>query len=93
MRDEETVLRVLGGWEITVGMALLSQRMLGLAGILLAAHATVVMLPLMLYLGETFSYFPYGMSFERAYIIKDLVLLTGTMTVGGSFNDSSDRSQ
>lgn len=88
----ETVLILLGGWEIAVGMALLFRRTLRLAGVLLAAHATVVMLPLVLYPSETFSYFPYGPSFEGVYIIKDVVLLAGTMTVGGLFNDTSDRS-
>ena len=88
----ETFLIVLGGWEVAVGMALLFQRTLRLAGVLLAAHAMVVMLPLVLYPSETFSYFPYGPSFEGVYIIKDLVLLAGTMTVGGLFDDTLDRS-
>lgn len=86
----ETFLILLGGWEVAVGMALLSRRTLRLAGVLLTAHATVVMLPLVLYPSETFSYFPYGPSFEGVYIIKDFVLLAGTMTVGGLFNDTSD---
>lgn len=86
----KSFLILLGGWEVAVGVALLSRRTLRLAGVLLAAHATVVMLPLVLYPGETFSYFPYGPSFEGVYIIKDFVLLAGTMTVGGVFNDSSD---
>ena len=89
----ETFLILLGGWEVAVGMALLSRRTLRLAGVLLTAHAMVVMLPLVLYPSETFSYFPYGPSFEGVYIIKDLVLLAGTITVGGLFDDVSDRSQ
>lgn len=86
----ENFLILLGGWEIAVGVALLSQRTLRLAGVLLAVHAAVVMLPLVVYPGETFSYFPYGPSFEGVYLIKDLVLLAGTITVGGAFDDTSD---
>lgn len=79
----ETFLVVLGGWEVAVGLALLSRRTLRLAVVLLAIHAAVVMLPLALYPSETFSYFPYGPSFEGVYIIKDWVLLGSAMTVGG----------
>lgn len=76
-------LIVLGGWEIAVGLALLSRRTLRFGVILLMGHAMVAMLPLVLYPGETFSYFPYGPSFEGVYIIKDWVLLAAAMTVGG----------
>lgn len=80
-------LVLLGGWEVAVGLALLSRRTLRLAVALLAAHAAVVMLPLVLFPSETFSYFPYGPSFEGVYIIKDWILLAGAMTVGGSLGD------
>lgn len=80
-------LAVLGGWEVAVGLALLSRRTLRLAVVLLGAHAAVVMLPLVLFPTETFSYFPYGPSFEGVYIIKDWVLLAGAITVGGMIDD------
>lgn len=83
----DVFLVVLGSWEVAVGLALLSRRTLRLAVVLLAAHAAVVMLPLVLFPNETFSYFPYGPSFEGVYIIKDWVLLAGAMTVGGSLGD------
>ena len=86
----ETVLVVLGGWKITVGVVLLFWRTLRLAGVLLAVHALVVMLPLMVYPGETFLYFPYGRSFEGVYLIKDVVLLAGTLIIEGLADDSSD---
>lgn len=83
----DVFLMVLGGWEVAVGLALLSRRTLRLAVVLLAGHAAVVMLPLALFPNQTFSYFPYGPSFEGVYIIKDWVLLAGAITVGGSLGD------
>lgn len=77
----------LGGWEIAIGLALLSRRTLRLAVVLLGAHAAVVMLPLVVLPSVTFSYFPYGPSFEGVYIIKDWVLLGGAMTVAGSLGE------
>ena len=76
----------LGVWEIAVGLALLSRRTLRLAVVLLVGYAAVAMVPLVLFPGETFSYFPYGPSFEGVYILKDWVLLGGAMTVAGSID-------
>lgn len=84
----ETFLIVLGGWQVVVGLALLSERTLRLAAVLFAAYAAVALAPLVLFPSETFTYFPYGPSFEGVYIIKDWVLLGGTMTVAGRSDTS-----
>lgn len=81
-------LTVLGGWEIAVGLALLSRRTVRLAAVLLAVHAAAVMPTLVLFPNETFTHFPYAPSFEGVYIIKDWVLLAGSMTVGGLIDES-----
>lgn len=81
---------VFGGWEVAVGLALLSRRTLRLGVVLLAAHAAVAMLPLAVFPTETFSYFPYGPSFEGVYIIKDWVLLAGAMTVAGALTTDAE---
>ena len=74
---------VFGLWEVAVGLALLSRRTLRLGVVLLIGYAAAAMAPLVLFPSETFSYFPYGPSFEGVYIIKDWVLLAGAMTVAG----------
>lgn len=79
----------LGAWEIAVGLALLFRRTLRLAAVLLVGYAAVAMVPLVLFPGETFSYFPYGPSFEGVYILKDWVLLGGAMTVAGTLDSST----
>ncbi|MFC6906581.1 hypothetical protein [Halalkalicoccus tibetensis] len=74
---------LLGGWEIAIGLALLSRRTTRLAVVLAAAYVAVIMLPLVVSPEATFTQFPYGPSFEGVYILKDWVLLGGVMTVGG----------
>lgn len=89
MIPETTVNLLLGGWEITIGLTLLSRRSLRVSTGLMMAYVTVIMLPLIFFPTETFSYFPYGPSFEGVYILKDWVLLGGVMTVGGLFERTS----
>lgn len=74
---------LLGGWELAIGLALLSRRTARLAVVLAMAYVAVIMLPLVASPEATFTRFPYGPSFEGVYILKDWVLLGGVMTVGG----------
>lgn len=83
-------LLALGGWEVAIGLALLYRRTVRLAVVMLAVHAAVTMIPLVLFPDETFTYFPYGPSFEGVYIIKNWVLLGGVMTVGGWLDEATD---
>lgn len=76
-------LLMLGSCEIAVGLALLHRRTIRLGVVLLAVHALVTMIPLVVSPSETFTYFPYGPSFEGVFIIKNWVLLGAVMTVGG----------
>lgn len=79
----ETVNLLLGGWELAIGLTLLSRRTIRLAVVMAMAYVAVIMLPLAVFPAVTFTYFPYGPSFEGVYILKDWVLLGGVMTVGG----------
>lgn len=84
-------LLVLGGWEVAIGLTLLWRRTVRLAVVLLAIHASVVMIPLALFPGETFVLFPYAPSFDGLYLIKDWVLLGGAMVVGRRLDESGPR--
>lgn len=80
----------LGGWEVAIGLALLWRPTVRLAVALLMIHASVMMLPLALFPGETFTHFPYAPSFEGVYIIKDWVVLGSAMVVGGRLDEATD---
>lgn len=80
----------LGGWEVAIGLALLWRPTVRLAVALLMIHASVMMLPLVLFPGETFTHFPYAPSFEGVYIIKDWVVLGSAMVVGGRLDETTD---
>jgi uncharacterized membrane protein YphA (DoxX/SURF4 family) len=84
-------LLLLGAWEITIGLALVSRRTVRLALALLLVHLMVMMVPLVMYPSETFTYFPYGPSFEGVYIIKDFVLLGAVMAVGGLLTGTDEQ--
>ena len=83
-------LIALGYWEIAIGLALLHRRTVRLAAVLAAVHAAVTATPLVVLPSETFTYFPYGPSFEGVYIVKNWVLLGGVMTLGGAVTGPAD---
>lgn len=79
-----------GSWEVVIGLALLYRRTVRLAVVLVVVQTMISQIPLLLFPGETFTYFPYGPSFEGVYIIKNWVLLGGVMTVGGSIGRTGE---
>lgn len=81
---------VFGGWEVVIGLALLYRRTVRLAVVLVVIQTMVSQIPLLMFPGETFTYFPYGPSFEGVYILKNWVLLGGVMTVGGAVDRTAE---
>jgi uncharacterized membrane protein YkgB len=49
------------------------------------------MLPLILLPDVCFTTFPYGLTMEGQYIIKNLVLIGAALVVGGTVRSSSDQ--
>lgn len=71
VRFEGAFLILLGGREIAVEVVVLSQRIL-YSPAYCFRFMEESMLPLVLYPCETLSYFPYRLSFEEVYLIKDV---------------------
>jgi uncharacterized membrane protein YphA (DoxX/SURF4 family) len=77
-------LPVLAGWEVLIGLGLLSGRFLRATLLLLAVQMLGTMTPLLLFPSETFTVFPFAPTLEGQYIIKNLVLVTAAMVIGGT---------
>lgn len=76
-------LYILAAWEIAIGVCFLFERLTRWAVVLLFLHMPGTMLPLITLPGETFVRFPYALSLEGQYIVKNLVLIAAGIVIGG----------
>jgi uncharacterized membrane protein YkgB len=76
-------LYILTVWEIAIGVCFLFKRLTRWAVVLLLLHMPGTMLPLILLPDEIFVRFPYGLTLEGQYIIKNLVLIAAGIVIGG----------
>ena len=77
----------LGWWEAAIGIFLLFRSTLRIALLLLFLQIPGTFLPLVLLPEITFDHFPFGLSLEGQYVIKNLVLIAAAITVGGTVTD------
>jgi uncharacterized membrane protein YkgB len=76
-------LYILAAWEVTIGVCFLFERLTRWAVLLLFLHMPGTMLPLVTLRGETFVRFPFVLTLEGQYIIKNVVLIAAGIVLGG----------
>ncbi len=84
--DGETWLSIIGWWEVAIGIAFLFRRTIRVAVALLALQMVGTFMPLIVLPEVTFQagYFPYGPTLEGQYIIKNLMIISAALVVGGT---------
>ena len=80
----DTFLPILGFWEIAIGVCLLFRPLLRVAILLLFLQMPGTMLPLILLPDVCFTRFPFGLTLEGQYIIKNLILISAGLVIGGT---------
>jgi len=81
-------LYVLTVWEIAIGVCFLFKRLTRWGVVLLFLHMPGTLLPLITLPDETFVKFPYALTLEGQYIIKNLVLIAAGIVLGGKIRHS-----
>ena len=76
----------LGWWEVAIGILMLFRPTVKYALLLLFMQIPGTFLPLVLLPDVTFTEFPYGLTLEGQYIIKNLTLIAAAIAVGGTIN-------
>lgn len=76
-------LYILAAWEVTIGVCFLFKRLTRWGVVLLFLHMPGTMLPLITLPDETFVRFPFVLTLEGQYIIKNLVLIAAGIVIGG----------
>jgi uncharacterized membrane protein YkgB len=91
--DPDWFIPFLGVWEVAIGVGLLVRPLNRLAILLLFLQMPGTMLPLFLLPQVCFTHVPWAPTLEGQYIIKNLVLISAAIVVGGMVRAPSDRPQ
>lgn len=80
--DPQIFIPILGVWEMAIGICLLFRPLLRVGLFLLAVQMPGTFLPLVLLPEVCFTTFPFDLTLEGQYIIKNLVLIGAGLVVG-----------
>lgn len=84
----DVFIPILGYWEILIGLGLIIRPLARLAIALLFLQMPGTFLPLVLLPDVCFTSIPFGLTIEGQYIIKNLVLISAAIVVGGTVRDA-----
>jgi uncharacterized membrane protein YkgB len=82
--DPDLFLPVLAVWEMAIGLGLLIGKYLRITLLLLFAQMVGTTLPLVILPEAVWTVFPFGLTLEGQYIIKNLVLIGSAIVLGGT---------
>jgi hypothetical protein len=85
--DPALFVPVLGVWEVVIGLCLLYRPLIRLGIVLLFVQLPGTFLPIVLLPEVVFTTFPYGLTVEGQYIIKNLVIIGAALVIGGTLRD------
>jgi uncharacterized membrane protein YkgB len=82
----EVWVSIIGWWEVLIGIAFLFRKTIRIAIALLALQMVGTFLPLIVLPEITFQsgYFPFAPTMEGQYIIKNLMIISAALVVGGT---------
>lgn len=82
--DPDFFLPVLAVWEMAIGLGLMVGRYMRVTLLLLFLQMAGTALPLVILPQAVWSVFPYGLTLEGQYIVKNLVLIGAGLVLGGT---------
>ena len=90
--DGELWVSIIGWWEVAIGLAFLFRRTVRIAIALLVLQMVGTFMPLILLPKVTFQpgHLPYGPTMEGQYIIKNLMIISAALVVGGTVRRSEE---
>lgn len=77
-------MTVLGLWEVAIGSGFVTGRALRLTILLLFLQMPGTLSPIFLLPERVFTVFPYGLTLEGQYIVKNLVLISAALVIGAT---------
>lgn len=80
--NPKIIIPVLGLWEIAIGICFLIPPLTRVGLVLLALQMPGTFLPLVLLPKVCFTVFPFGLTLEGQYIVKNLVIIGAALVIG-----------
>lgn len=78
----EIIVPLLGWWEVAIGVCFLIPALTRIGLLLLALQMPGTFLPLILLPEACFTVFPFGLTLEGQYIVKNLVIIGAALVIG-----------
>lgn len=89
----EIIVPLLGLWEVGIGVCFLIPPLTRLGLLLLALQMPGTFLPLVLLPDVCFTVFPFGLTLEGQYIVKNLVIIGSALVIGAGLTKKPDRKE
>tara|TARA_B100001115_G_scaffold76658_1_gene56439 strand:- start:267 stop:719 length:453 start_codon:yes stop_codon:yes gene_type:complete len=82
--DPRTFVPILGIWEVIIGITICIKPLIRVAIFLLLIQMPGTFLPLILFPDVCFTDFPFGLTLEGQYIVKNLIIISASLVVGST---------
>jgi len=82
--DPDIFMPILAAWEALIGLGLITGKFMRLTLLLLFLQMPGTALPLLILPDVVWNVFPYGLTIEGQYIVKNLVLIGAGLVLGGT---------
>jgi len=86
----EIFIPILGWWEVAIGVCLIFRSLLRVAIFLLFLQMSGTVMPLFILPEVCFTSIPFGLTLEGQYIIKNLIIISAALVIGGSVRRSNN---
>ncbi len=88
--DKVSFVKFLGWWEVAIGITMCIKPLIRISIFLLFLQMPGTFLPLVLLPEICFTNLPFGLTLEGQYIIKNLIIISAGLVIGGTVNKSVD---
>tara|TARA_Y100001970_G_C13913348_1_gene689634 strand:- start:156 stop:611 length:456 start_codon:yes stop_codon:yes gene_type:complete len=85
--DKIGFVKFLGWWEVAIGLTMCYKPLIRISIFLLFIQMPGTFLPLVLLPEVCFTDFPFGLTLEGQYIIKNLIIISSALVIGGTLSD------
>ena len=86
--NPKTFVPILGIWEVVIGITMCIKPLIRVSIFLLFVQMPGTFLPLVLFPEVCFTNFPFGLTLEGQYIVKNLIIISSALVVGSTVRSS-----